>query len=70
MSYLIQFTEQAEEDTARLKKSETAAYNKLQKLLMELIEHPRIDFTVLLPNWFTSVSRLNLCLFYNKSIKI
>ena len=40
MSYKIRFTAQAEEETKRLKKSEPAAYKKLQKLLMELIEHP------------------------------
>jgi toxin YoeB len=40
MSYLIRFTAQAEKETQHLKKSEPAAYNKLQKLLMELIEHP------------------------------
>jgi toxin YoeB len=40
MSYKIRFTAQAEEETKRLKKSETAAYKKFQKLLIELIEHP------------------------------
>jgi toxin YoeB len=40
MSYKIRFTEQAEEETERLKKSEAAAYKKLRKLLSELIEHP------------------------------
>ncbi|MDR0693913.1 MAG: Txe/YoeB family addiction module toxin [Prevotellaceae bacterium] len=40
MSYKIRFTEQAVEETKRLKKSETAAYKKLRKLLAELIEHP------------------------------
>jgi toxin YoeB len=40
MSYKVRFTVQAEEETRRLKKSETAAFKKLKSLIMELIEHP------------------------------
>jgi toxin YoeB len=40
MIYKIRFTQQAEEDILRLKKSEISSYNKLQKLLFELVEHP------------------------------
>lgn len=38
--YILEFTEIAKDGIARLKKSEPAAFNKLQKLLIELMEHP------------------------------
>ncbi len=40
MIYKIEFTIDALSEIAILKKSEVAAYNKLQKLLLELMEHP------------------------------
>jgi toxin YoeB len=40
MSYKIRFTQQAENDMLFLKKSKIRAYNKLLKLLDELVEHP------------------------------
>lgn len=39
--YKVTFTEQADEDLARLKRSEPQAYKKAQRLLLELIDHPR-----------------------------
>jgi toxin YoeB len=41
MTYEIQFKKQADRDIAMLKKSEPAAYHKLERLLHELQEHPR-----------------------------
>jgi toxin YoeB len=40
MIYEIEFTDQAQKEIALLKKSDLAAYTKLQKLLIELMEHP------------------------------
>lgn len=40
MIYKIDFTEQAQQEIAHLKKSNHLSYNKLCKLLMELTEHP------------------------------
>lgn len=39
-TYALEFDEQALKDIKQLKKSEKQAYNKLLKLLAELIEHP------------------------------
>lgn len=39
--YDIVYSKQAEEDLARLRKSEPAAYKKTVKLLLELMDHPR-----------------------------
>lgn len=39
--YTLEFEEQALKDIKTLKKSDKTAYNKLTKLLDELIEHPR-----------------------------
>ena len=39
-SYTLDFSEQAKKDMQALKKSEISAYNKLAKMLEELIEHP------------------------------
>jgi toxin YoeB len=39
--YTLEFTQQAIEDLKWLKKTEPTAYKKVQKLLLELIEHPR-----------------------------
>jgi toxin YoeB len=41
MSYKIDFTENALDDIADLKKSEPKSYNKVRELLIELLEHPR-----------------------------
>lgn len=38
--YYIEFTEQAVEDLKWLKKTDTQAYKKAQKLIEELVEHP------------------------------
>lgn len=38
--YILEFTNQAVEDLKWLKKTDQNAYNKVQKLLLELIEHP------------------------------
>jgi len=40
MIYELLFTKKAEDDIKRLKKSDAAAFKKLEKLLLELIEHP------------------------------
>lgn len=40
MIYDIEFTDQVQKEIGRLKKSDIAAYSKLQKLLIELMEHP------------------------------
>jgi len=40
MSYFIEYAQEAIEDARRLKKSEPKAYQKFQKLLEELREHP------------------------------
>jgi toxin YoeB len=40
MSYTLDFTEQARKDISVLKKSEPQAYKKLERLLLELQEHP------------------------------
>jgi toxin YoeB len=40
MIYELVFTDEAKADISALKKSETVAYNKVQKLLVELMEHP------------------------------
>lgn len=40
ITYTLEFDEQALKDIQLLKKSEKQAYNKLLKLLDELIEHP------------------------------
>ena len=42
MSYILDFTKEAEEGLAKLKKSEPAAFKKASKLLAELTEHPTI----------------------------
>ena len=39
--YSLEFTDKAVEDLRRLKRREPIAYHKAEKLLMELIEHPR-----------------------------
>jgi len=39
--YKLIFTDRAKQDAAALKKSDVAAYNRLLKLLAELIAHPR-----------------------------
>ena len=39
--YTLEFTEQAIDDLRLLKRSEPSAYKKAQKLLSELMEHPR-----------------------------
>lgn len=39
--YTLEFTEQAIDDLSLLKRSEPPAYKKAQKLLTELMEHPR-----------------------------
>jgi len=41
MIYELLFTDEAETDISGLKKSEPQAYNKLIKLLAELVEHPK-----------------------------
>jgi len=38
--YILEFTNQAVEDLKWLKRTDQNAYNKVQKLLLELIEHP------------------------------
>ena len=40
MNYTLLFTKKASEDIKMLKKSDSSAYKKLEKLLCELIEHP------------------------------
>ena len=40
ITYTLVFTEQAKQDIQALKKSEVSAYNKLTRLLKELMEHP------------------------------
>jgi toxin YoeB len=40
MIYNLDFTEPARKDVSALKKSEPQAYKKLEKLLVELQEHP------------------------------
>lgn len=40
MNYTLLFTKKASEDIKMLKKSDSSAYKKLEKLLLELIEHP------------------------------
>jgi len=42
MIYKIDFTDQAREDLAWLKKNESAAFKKAEALLKELREHPKI----------------------------
>lgn len=39
--YSLEFTEQAEGDLRFLKKTEPIAYKKVQKLLLEIMKHPR-----------------------------
>jgi len=39
--YSLEFTDKAVEDLRWLKRCEPIAYHKAEKLLMELIEHPR-----------------------------
>lgn len=39
--YRIDYTKQAQEDIARLKRDEPKCFNKVVKLLNELTEHPR-----------------------------
>jgi toxin YoeB len=39
--YTLEFTEQAIDDIKLLKRSEPSAFKKAQKLLLELMEHPR-----------------------------
>ena len=39
--YRLDYTKQAQEDIARLRRDEPAAHKKLVKLLGELMEHPR-----------------------------
>ena len=41
MSYEIQYTENAERILAKYKKSNSAAFKKFSRLIIELIEHPR-----------------------------
>ena len=41
MSYEIQYSEEAEEDLAKYKKSNPIAYKKVYRLIPELINHPR-----------------------------
>lgn len=41
MSYRIQLTEKAENGLAKLKKSEPGALKKANKLLLELMDHPK-----------------------------
>lgn len=40
MIYELHFTDEAKKDIASLKKSEPIAFQKVQKLLLELMEHP------------------------------
>ncbi|MDR1984269.1 MAG: Txe/YoeB family addiction module toxin [Prevotellaceae bacterium] len=40
MIYNIDFTQQARDDISLLKKSEPSAFKKLEKLLLEIREHP------------------------------
>ena len=40
MNYELLFTKKASEDIKLLKKSDSSAYKKLEKLLFELMEHP------------------------------
>lgn len=40
MIYVIDFTETAQRDITKLKRSEPKAYSKLKKLFVELQEHP------------------------------
>jgi toxin YoeB len=40
MTYQLNFKKEAEQDLTYLKRSEPIAYQKVQKLLLELIEHP------------------------------
>lgn len=42
MSFEIQISSEAEEDIKALKKSEPQAFRKLEKLLVELMDHPNI----------------------------
>lgn len=42
MIYELLFTKKAEEDIKKLKKSDPTAFKKLEKLLLELMEHPYI----------------------------
>ena len=41
ITYTLEFSEQALQDIKTLKKSEIQAYNKLTRLLDELIDHPQ-----------------------------
>ena len=40
MKYSLDFTSKAKEGMSKLKKNEKNAFNKLEKLLLELTEHP------------------------------
>ena len=40
MIYELDFTNEAKDDIAALKKSEIPAYKKVKRLLLELMEHP------------------------------
>ena len=40
MMYSLEFTDIAEKDIIALKRSDTQAYKKIEKLLIELMEHP------------------------------
>jgi len=39
--YLIDFSDQAKKDLAKLKKNEPASFKKASKLLIEIAEHPQ-----------------------------
>ena len=42
MRYFLDFTDEAEKGMSKLKRNEKFAYIKLEKLLLELSEHPKI----------------------------
>ena len=60
--YSLEFTSQAIEDLKWLKKTDTIAYNKVQKLLLELIEHPTTG------TWKPELKKYNLSGLYSRRI--
>jgi toxin YoeB len=62
--YGLEFTEQATEDLHWLKKTEPNAFNKAQKLLLELIDHPRTG------TGKPELKRYNLSGFYSRGITL
>ncbi|GGI29460.1 MULTISPECIES: Txe/YoeB family addiction module toxin [Pedobacter] len=62
MSYELDFTTTAIEDILILKKSDKLAYKKLEKLLLELTEHPKTE------TGKPQLKKYNLSGFYSRRI--